>query len=87
MSDVYQIKRKTIEVEFPDGSKVTLTRPTIKQAREIEKAVKESEPDKTIDLLVEFLEKCGLSKEQFEDNFTTEDVIELYVNLLGSKKK
>lgn len=90
MNDVFVVKKKKVEVQLPDGSKIEMTRPTIKELNDCDDLVKEGKKSgdfgPSVKAVEDMMTRNGLSKEIMDSQFDAESFAELYVFLSGVKK-
>ena len=87
MSEVFEVKKKSVLLKLPDGSSLEMRVPSVFELQKIYAemdAAKES-PIKNVELLVGFYKKLGMSEEALEF-FDSDDFNKLFLFLAGSKK-
>mgnify|MGYP006921295987 CR=1 FL=1 len=87
MSEVFEVKKKSVLLKLPDGNSLELRVPSVFELQKIYAemdAAKES-PIKNVEILVAFYKKLGMSDEALEF-FDSDDFNKLFLFLAGSKK-
>ncbi len=81
----FNIEKKNVYKVNVYGNSYELTKPTVRQAEEIRVRMKDVGEDSQVDVMVDFLSKCGLPTE-VSDQMEVEHFVSLTEFLVGAKK-